>query len=136
MNKSPRQRCAQRQIESENLPGMEFQDLVEAQRRNIDAITKAQLIAIQGAHAIARRQADIIRETFDGVAGLATETMAPGDHQNATLMDPTAMQAGFERTLEHMKDLMGVMMETNMSVFDVMNLRFADMFDQDNPSEK
>lgn len=40
------------------------------------------------------------------------------------------MQAGFERTLVHMKDLMEVMIETNMSMFDVMKSRIADMFDQ------
>lgn len=136
MNKSPTSVGAQPRSESKKISGMEFQDLVEAQRRNIDAITQAQMIAVQGAHAIARRQADVMRETFDVIAGLASETMPTGDLRNASLLDPKAMQIGFERTLEHMKVLMGAMMETNMSVFDIMNSRIADMFDQDNQSEK
>lgn len=130
MNTSPRQPSGQRPSESGKLPVTEFYDLVEAQRSNIDAITKAHLIAVQGAHTIAKRQADVIRETFDVIADLAKDTLPNDDVRSSPLTDPKTMQAGFERALAHMKDLMDGMMETNMSVFDVMNSRIAELFDQ------
>ncbi len=130
MNNSPHQRGDKQPIGSETLPGMEVQDLVEAQRRGIDALIEAQMITAQDAHAVARKQADIMRETFNRISSLATEVIQAGNPQQTAVVDSKAIQAGLERAFEHMRELMGAMIETNMSVFDVMNSRIADMFDQ------
>lgn len=112
------------------VPGMDFEDLVKAQRRNIDALIEAHMIAAQGVHNIARKQAEIIRETFDRIASLATTMVETGDLRPTQLTDPKAIQAGFERALEHMKELMKAMNETNMAVFQIMTGRIAELFDR------
>ena len=50
------------------MPGLDNQGLMEAHRKNIEAVTEANRVAFEGAQAMARRQTEIVREAMDEAA--------------------------------------------------------------------
>ena len=43
------------------LPGIDMETLMETQRKNIEAVTQANKVAVEGMQAIAKRQAEMLR---------------------------------------------------------------------------
>ena len=46
------------------LPGLDLETLADAQPKNVDALTSANLLAAEGMQAAARRHAEILRQTL------------------------------------------------------------------------
>ena len=46
-------------------PGFDVESLVAAQRRNLEALTQANQLAVEGIQAVARRQVEIARQAAD-----------------------------------------------------------------------
>ena len=47
------------------LPGLDVEAVVAAQRKNLEAFTQANQLAVEGAQSFARRQVEIIRQAVD-----------------------------------------------------------------------
>src|SRR6266849_8121776 len=48
-----------------------------AQRRNIEALSQANQLAVEGVQAVARRQIELTRETFEGFSALLRDLTQP-----------------------------------------------------------
>ena len=57
---------------------MNVESLVQAQRKNFEAIAAANQLALEGYQAVAKRQADIVRESIDGATMYALQAGAEG----------------------------------------------------------
>ena len=85
---------------------------------------------VQGAHAAAKRQAEIIRQTFDEIAILVKEAI---DARATTVVESKAARVGFELAFADMRELMDLMTEANRAAFEVMSHRLFEVFDRDSP---
>src|SRR5206468_9351240 len=48
-----------------------------AQRRNLEALSQANQAAVEGVHALARRNIELTRETFEGLSALMRDLAQP-----------------------------------------------------------
>ena len=63
----PQQMMAQWQtaLESINLPGVDMSKILDAQRKNVEAITQANRIALEGVQSLMQRQAEIMQQSVE-----------------------------------------------------------------------
>lgn len=101
-------------------------------QRNLEALAAANRIAIEGAHAVARRQLEIVQQTI----GELTETLkALG---TAGLSAPHAKAAGqadavkdaYSRAVAHSRELADLMQRANAEAIDVLHQRVAGALDE------
>src|SRR5690606_9575060 len=59
-------------------PAFDFNSLFEVQRRNIEALTAANQVVAEGAQAIARRQAETLRNNVDQVLNASKDMVSGG----------------------------------------------------------
>ena len=60
------------------MPGVDSKALIEAQRKNVEAMTQANRVALEGVQAIAQRQAEILRQAMEESSKVMRELAKPG----------------------------------------------------------
>jgi phasin family protein len=99
-----------------NLPGVDFNALVERERKNIEALTKANKIAFEGWQALVRKQSEILQETM-------AQTIANARKENAAKIRADLAKQGFEKALGNMRELAEMAAKTQREAFEVMRKR-------------
>ncbi len=107
-------------------PGVDTTALIESQRRNIEAVTKANQVAFAGVQAIIQRQAEILSKTMDETAK-AVQAFSKTDKPE----DIWAKQADlFKETYEHglsdLRELTELSAKANSQAADLLSHRVAD----------
>ena len=77
------------------LPGVDFAALVDRERKNIEALAKANKIAFEGWQRLVRRQAEMLQETMKKV-------VADASHEDAKKKRAEIAKEGFEKALANM----------------------------------
>ena len=113
------------------LPAMPDMDaLAAAQKRNLDAITAANKIALEGAQAVARRHMEILQQSMgemtDAIRSI-TQTQAP---QEKAAKQAELMKGTYERAVGNMKELAELIQKSNTEALGLLNRRFAEAMDE------
>lgn len=113
------------------MPGMPGMDaFLQAQRRNMEVLSNANRVALEGAQAVARRHMEIMQQTMQEV----TETMrdmATADSPQAKAAKQTElMKTAYERAVSHMKELADLIQRSNGEALNMLNHRFAEAMDE------
>ena len=58
------------------LPMVDMESIMTSQRKNIEALTNANKLAFEGIQAVARRQADVMRQMIEEISGMVSELMS------------------------------------------------------------
>jgi phasin family protein len=100
------------------LPGVDFAALVDRERKNIEALAKANRIAFEGWQRLVRRQAEIFQETMKKVVEDAGQEAAKKRAELA--------KEGFEKALADMRELAEMATKSQKEAFDVVRKRFEE----------
>src|SRR5258708_2061859 len=100
------------------LPGVDFAALVDRERKNIEALAKANRIAFEGGQRLARRQAEILQETMAKVVA--------GAGQEAAQRRADLAKEGFEKALANMRELAEMATKSQKEAFDVVRKRIEE----------
>jgi phasin family protein len=104
------------------LPGIDMSAILEARRKDIEALTQANTIAFEGVQSLAQKQAEILRESMEE-AQLAMHRMAAGTAPaNATKQGELVQQA-FQKALANMQALAEMAGKSQVEAFDVISKR-------------
>ena len=101
------------------LPGVDFAALVDRERKNIEALTKANGIAFQGWQRLVRRQAEMLQETMKKV-------VADASQEDAKKKRADLAKEGFERALANMRELAEITTQSQKEAFDVIRKRIEE----------
>lgn len=104
-------------MQAYKMPGLDFSAILTREKKNIEALTRANQIAFEGWQALVRRQSEILKETME-------ETMAAARKQDAGKRVEVAKQ-GFEKALGHMRELAEMATKSQKEAFDVVQKRIA-----------
>lgn len=111
-------------------PAFDFNSLFEVQRRNIEALTAANQVVAEGAQAIARRQAEILRNNVDEVLKASKDIVAGGTPELNVEKQANLSKALFEKSLSNAREVSEVVSKTSFEAFDLLNKRAAESFDE------
>ena len=80
-------------------PGMDIDAAMAAQRRNIEALTTANQLAMEGMQSVARRQMEVVRQSMEEMASMATALMSAASPEQRLARQADLAKSAFERTL-------------------------------------
>ena len=86
-------------IEQFKMPGVDMTAIVEARRKDIEALVEANKAAYESMQALARKQADMMKQAMQGMKDLAQGGAGDAAKRSETV------RSAFEKTLGDMKEL-------------------------------
>ncbi|HEY5090301.1 MAG TPA: TIGR01841 family phasin, partial [Polyangia bacterium] len=108
----------------------DIQALSDANRRNMEALTAANRVAVEGAQAVARRHVEIMQQAMtemtDGVKALSS-TEAP---QARAAKQAELVKQGYQRAVSNMQELSDLIQRSNAEALNVLNRRFTEAMDE------
>jgi phasin family protein len=112
------------------LPGFDTEALLASQRKNIEALTQANQLAVEGVQAVARRQAEIAREAIDEASAVLRDIAQPAAPEERIAKHAELLKQTFERGLANTRELALMLAKANTEAFDVVAKRVAAGFEE------
>ena len=112
------------------IPGVDWQEIMASQQKNLAALTQANQVLMQGAQAVMQRQVEILQRAMGEAMAASQELMQEGDPQaNATKRFELA-KASFEAAISNLRELAELAGKSNREAIEVINKRALDSFEE------
>jgi len=111
-------------------PGFNVDSLAAAQRKNLEALTQANQLAVEGAQAIARRQVELARQAVDEVSAVMRDWTQPGAPEEQVAKNVELVKHAFEKGVANARELTELVTKTNADALDVIHKRIAESFEE------
>ena len=112
------------------LPGVDVDAILASQRKNIEAVTAANQLAIEGMQAVVRRQAEILRTTLEETGTILTEVLTAGTPEDKAAKQAELVKSAFEKALSNMKELAELVAKSNNEAANVISKRVSEGLDE------
>ena len=114
-----------------HLSGFDIEAAVSSQRKNIEALTQANQLAVEGVQALMRRQVEITRQAMEDFSAMFRDMVQP----TSSPEDRFAKQAEYskhaiEKSLSNAKELTELVTKANTEAFNVINKRVTESLDE------
>jgi phasin family protein len=104
-------------LEYFKVPGVDTKALLESQRRNIEALTRATEVATEGATAVYRRQQEIMQAAGEQVSAMVRDIKLSSEQQ------AEVAKKAFEQALANARELAEMSAKANQDAYEVMKKR-------------
>lgn len=108
----------------------DFNELASTQRRNIEAVAAANQAVVEGAQAITRRQAEVVRDNVEEVLSASKEMMTTGTPESNLNKQADFAKSIFETSLTNLRELTEMATKSGFEAFDVLNKRAAETLEE------
>lgn len=112
------------------LPGVDSKALMESHRRNFEAMTQANQVALEGARALMQRQAEILRQAMDEASKAVRELAKPGEPSEKWATQTEMLKEAYELALANLRELAEMSAKSNTEAADVLTHRFTASLDE------
>ena len=108
------------------VPNFDVETILAAQRRNIEAVTAANQLVLEGMQALLKREAEILRQTIEESSAVLKDLMATGAPEEKLAQQADLLKASFEKTLAHLRELTEMVAKSNTDATDVLTKRIGE----------
>lgn len=112
------------------LPGIDWQELMASQQKNLEALTKANQVLFEGAQAVVQREVEILQKAMQEFAEASRDLMHEGDAQAQTQKRLELAKASFETALSNMRELAELATQSNREALELINRRAMEGFEE------
>ena len=112
------------------MPGIDADALMNAQQKNIEAITAANQLAAEGMQAIGKRQAELFQQAIAESQKALGDLMAQGAPEDRVAKQAETVKTTIERTVANIREISEMLAKSNQEAFDVINKRIAESLDE------
>ncbi|TVR79287.1 MAG: phasin family protein [Rhodospirillales bacterium] len=112
------------------LPGVDVDSLVASQRKNVEALTAANRVAFEGMQAVAKRQTEILQETFSEASKAMDAITKAGSPPEAAAKQAELAKGAFEKALSNMRELAEMVSKAQEEATKTINSRIAESMDE------
>jgi phasin family protein len=116
-------------MEQFKLPGIDMQAIVEARRKDIEALTEANRIAFQGMQALAQKQAEILQKSMQE-AQAAMHGFAGGQPAASAGNAGDLIQQAFQKALANMRELAEMAGRSQAQAMEVVGKRVQENIEE------
>jgi phasin family protein len=110
------------------LPDME--SFMAASRKNLDTLSAANRVALEGAQAVARRHMEIVQSSMAELTE-AMQALANTDAPQAkAAKQAELLKQAYQHAVAHMKELSDLIQQSNAEALGLLNKRFAEAMDE------
>ena len=111
-------------------PGLNTQYLVDAQRRNIDALSGASRAALEASQALARRQGEMIEEGLSGVTAALDALAKAGNVTDAQTRQAEFVKGACAKVMSNTHELIELAAQSSREAAEPLNRRFLEGIDE------
>jgi phasin family protein len=112
------------------MPGVDWQELMASQQKNVAALTKANQLLMQGAQTVMQRQVEILQKAMAEAVEASQELMREGDPQAGAQKRFELARASFEAAIKNMRELAELATKSNQEALEVINQRAVESFEE------
>jgi len=112
-----------RMFEQFSVPGVDMAAIVEARRKDIEALTEANRVAYEGMQSLVQRQTEILRRSMEEVQAAAKEMAAAGKPLKPGSMPVDFAQQAFQKAFENMRELAEMATKSQKEAIDIISKR-------------
>lgn len=113
------------------LPGMPDMDAVlAAHRKNIETLTAANRVAIEGAQAVARRNMEIMQKTMSELTENLRSFASPEPPQARAAKQAELLKTAYETAVANMKEIGDLIQKSHAEALGLINNRFVEAMDE------
>lgn len=108
----------------------DFNQIFATQRRNLEALSEANQVIVEGAQAVSRRQAEVVRENVENVLKASRDMLTGGTPETNMTKQAELTKDLFESTFSHLRELSEMITKSGFEAFDVLNRRAAETLEE------
>ncbi|HYM01448.1 MAG TPA: TIGR01841 family phasin [Stellaceae bacterium] len=112
------------------LPAVELNEIIAGQKKNIEAFTKAMQSASEGANAVARRQAEILKAALEEASKMMRDLTVPGNPKETVVKQVELIKRTFETAVANARELALMIEKSNKEAFDVIGKRTSETLEE------
>lgn len=112
------------------LTGLDFETVLSAQRRNLEALTAANQAALEGWQSMAKRQADVLRQSVEEATAAMRDLLAAGSPEEKAARQAELAKAAFGRAIANVREISEMLVRTQNEATDVIGRRVAEGLDE------
>ena len=113
------------------MPAMpDMTELAKAQQKNLEAITAANKVALEGARAFAERHMQIVQQSMAEMQDAMRSMASPGDPQQQAAKQAEMAKAAYERATAQMQELADLIQKSSGEALSVLHKRFAEAMEE------
>ncbi len=113
-------------VDSFKFPGVDSEALIENQRRNLEAVTKANQVAFEGAQAVVQYQVEVLRRTMDATTKAVQEMSQPSKIEDVWAKQAELLKGAYEQGLANLRALTELSTKVNAEAADLLTHRVSD----------
>ena len=110
------------------VPDMEA--FVAASRRNMETLTAANRVALEGAQAVARRHMEIVQQTMAEMTDAVRAMSSVEGPQARAAKQADLLKQAYEHAVGNMKEISDLMQKSHAEAMKLLNARFAEAMDE------
>ena len=104
--------------------------MMACQRRNIEAFSQANQLAVEGAQAVARRQIEMARQAFEDVSFLFRELAQPASAEDRIAKNTEYAKQMLEKSVTHGREITELAAKAGTEAADVLRKRASETLDE------
>jgi phasin family protein len=109
----------------------DVETLLSAHRRNMDTLSAANRIALEGAQAVAKRHMEIMQQTMSELSETLRSLASPGEAPQAkAAKQADLLKRTYERAVSNTRELSDLIQRSNGEALDLLNKRFTEAVDE------
>src|SRR4051812_6528767 len=101
-----------------------------AQRRNMEALSQANQAAVEGVHALARRQIEMTREAFEGFSTLMRDMAQPASPEDRIAKNTEYAKQMLEKGANHGRELATIAAKAGSTAAEILHKRATEGLDE------
>jgi phasin family protein len=110
------------------IPDMD--SFLQAHRRNMETLSAANRVALEGAQSVAKRHMEIVQQTMQEMTETIRELSSPESPQARAAKQAEMMKHAYERAVAHIKELADLIQRANGEALEMLNHRFREAMDE------
>jgi len=112
-------------------PAMPDMDsFLQAHRRNMETLSAANRVALEGAQSVAKRHMEIVQQTMQEMTETIRELSSPDTPQARAAKQAEMIKHAYERAVSHIRELADLIQRSNGEALQMLNHRFAEAMDE------
>jgi phasin family protein len=104
--------------------------LMAAHRRNMDVLSQANRLALEGAQAVARRHMEIMQQTMAELTEHVRELASTDTPQHKAARQAELVKQSYERAVGNIRELSDLIQRSNGEALELLNARFKEAMDE------
>ena len=111
-------------------PAFDIEAMLASQRKNVEALTAANQVAIQGVQAVTRRQMEIARRAVEEFSQAGLGLTSTGSAEDQVAKQAATIKEAFEGALANVRELTGIMQKSGNEAVDVLSKCVCDNLEE------